>query len=143
MPAKQGGKGKTSSPSRQASHKRGPARTEANRLKKITRHAHRMGLDKAQITAATLPDPFKGAPKTRRPGGDRESRAPLPMSGFGELPGNTLYPGFVIAAGVILEASPNSSRLHSAFTDARSVTPRAIYRRDPLGRLIPVQSATR
>lgn len=138
---KQGGKGKTSSPSRQASHKRGPARTEANRLKKIARHAKRMGLDKAQTAAATLADPFFSAPRTRRPGGEKPARFPLPMAALHELPRN-YSGGFVIAAGVILEASPHSTDLHRAFSDSSTV-PRRIVRRDELGRLIPTEVRTR
>jgi len=141
MAQKQGGKGKTSSPSRQASHKRGPARTLANQAKKIARHAKRMGLTSAQVNFATLSDPFFGAPRTRRPGGEKENRRPLPMAALQELPRN--FSGcFVIAAGVVLEASPHSTDLHRAFSGS-SVVPRAIVRRSELGVLIPTETRNR
>lgn len=52
MANKQGGKGKKSSPSRAASHVRGPKRTEINREIKMARHARKHGLTKAQMAEA-------------------------------------------------------------------------------------------
>lgn len=114
---------------------------EAQRRKRIARHAKRLGLTQAQTFAATLSDPFNGAPRTRRPGGTPEYRRPLPMAALHELPRN-FSGSFVIAAGVILEASPHSADLHRAFSES-SIIPRKIVRRDELGNLTPTEVRTR
>lgn len=110
---------------------------------KFLRHARRMGKDPATLVAsgACLPDPFNGAPKTRRPGGEPNRRAPLPMRGDREIPRNSPA-GFVFVDGRILEASPWASDLRDAFNRAHAF-PRAIVRLSSLGVLIPSEVKTR
>lgn len=70
MAQKQGGKGKSSSPSDQAYWKR--VRPEAQREKRMARHAKRQGLNKAQMAeACTMPD----FPKIRA---ERPTRPEIP-----------------------------------------------------------------
>ncbi len=101
MPSKQGGKGKQSSPSRKASHQRGPARTAANRLKKIARHAKRMGLSQAQIGAATQTPEF---PRVQaKPEKTRVSFGGQISANYSGLPMHLVF-----VSGHLVEISPHS-----------------------------------
>lgn len=100
MASKQGGKGKQSSPSRKASHQRGPARTAANKALKMARHARRMGLGKAaMVKACTMPE-FPRAMKTLE-----KTRVSFsaPVSGKPYL--GPLH--LVFVSGVLVEISPH------------------------------------
>ena len=128
MAQKQGGKGKTSSPSDKAYWaRRGTGAGQKTR--RMERHAKRMGKTVAQLGnlgAFSTPD----FPKLAK---EKESRFPIPMAALRELPNVAQQGGgFVIANGVILEAHVSTQALHAAF-DACHTTPRRIVRQTPLG----------
>ena len=111
MPQKQGGKGKTSSPSDQAYWKRvNPA---AQKAKRIARHRRRMGLNQAQISAATAPAHYPHVPISR----EKES---VILS----LPVRANYAGLYLhtltVAGVLVEISPAVSDISRAKADTFS-----------------------
>lgn len=132
MPSKQGGKGKTSSTSRKASHLRGPARTAHNKALKIARHAKRYGLTSAQLGIATQDPKF---PRKQKP------LPPQSMVMNGQPPKQSGRPlHMIICAGVLLEITP----AHGAADNAkRSIFPRLPYTHEILhdnGRRVLIDS---
>lgn len=113
MAQKQGGKGKSSSPSRQASHKRGPARTAANKERKMARHARRQGLDKAQMALACIPPTF---PRLRvsRPAERVTFQSPI-KANFAGLPVHILR-----VSGVVTEISLHRADVEKAKGETHS-----------------------
>lgn len=113
MAQKQGGKGKSSSPSRQASHKRGPARTAANKEKKMASHARRQGLNKAQMALACGRPEF---PRLRvsRPAERVTFQSPI-KANFAGLPVHILR-----VSGVVTEISLHRADVEKAKGETHS-----------------------
>ena len=127
MAQKQGGKGKSSSPSSIAYWKR--VSPTAQKTKRAAQHARRMGKSLPELQKAgafSLPE----FPKLRT---EDAARFPIPMASLRELPNVALLGGgFVIADGRILDAATRTDALHGAYGNSRAV-PRRIVRITPLG----------
>lgn len=128
MAQKQGGKGKSSSPSSIAYWKRVSPATQ--KAKAAARHARRMGKTPTQLAASGAYLGLPEFPKTRP---DFSPTLPVPMASLRELPNVALLGGgFVIADGRILDAATRTDALHGAYGNSRTV-PRRIVRITPLG----------
>jgi len=127
MAQKQGGKGKSSSPSSVAYWKR--VSPSAQKAKRANQHAKRMGKTHTKLIEAgafSLPE----FPKLRA---SFSPTLPVPMASLRELPNVAkLGGGFVIADGVILDAATRTNELHAAYGNSRTV-PRRIVRITPFG----------
>lgn len=110
MASKQGGKGKQSSPSRTASHKRAAAASEQRRDKRIARHARRMGKTvKALESLGAISSPkFPKIPQARKPervvfSGQVKAQNSVPLH-------------LLICNGVTLEITPSAGPIATALT---------------------------
>jgi len=136
MAKKQGGKGKTSSPSRKASHLRGPARTDANREKAIKRHCRRMGIPEKAYREANAKSAAKGFPRVFKP-------RPLESIVMNSLIKKPILGPFYLSlcAGVLLDISPSQTAIE-AINTFNPRFPAIPHLLDPLGRLVSLPSTS-
>lgn len=128
MASKQGGKGKTSSPSRKASHANAKRASELRRDQRIARHCRRMGLNaqgKARATAL-VSYPKLPLPRIMQKVVLTESVRDLHATDF------PVYQAFI--GGVQVEASGRFSDCATALRDSFGQHERWIMLQHPSGR---------